>query len=88
MKRRAALLVGLANGDARAALNALEFAGRRDRGREGARAIDAAVVREAMQRRASRYDKGGDMHYDIDQRVHQIDARERPGRGASTGSRA
>ena len=40
------LLVGFANGDARAALCALEFA-------------------EAMQRRNSPYDKGGDMHYDV-----------------------
>ncbi len=33
--------------------------------RDGARTIDAALVREAMQHRGSQYDKGGDMHYDI-----------------------
>ena len=32
---------------------------------EGTRKIDATLVREAMQRRNSPYDKGGDMHYDV-----------------------
>ena len=58
------VLVGLANGDARAALNALEFAAASAAKRDGARTIDAAVVREAMQRRGTAYDKSGDMHYD------------------------
>ena len=58
-----ALLVGLANGDARAALNALEFAAAAAEHAK-AREIGAELVREAMQRRASRYDKGGDLHYD------------------------
>lgn len=57
-----ALLVGLANGDARAALSALELAAASARGEPPH--IDVAVAREAMQRRSSRYDKGGDMHYD------------------------
>ncbi len=57
------LLVGFANGDARAALSALEFAGASLP--EGTRKIDATLVREAMQRRNSPYDKGGDMHYDV-----------------------
>lgn len=56
------LLISLANGDARAALNALEFASETVRGDE--RTIDAALVREAMQRRGSQYDRAGDMHYD------------------------
>jgi len=59
-----ALLISLANGDARAALNALEFAAATAGGRGDAR-IDAALVRDAMQRRASQYDKGGDFHYDV-----------------------
>ncbi len=58
------VLVGLANGDARAALNALEFAASSATPRDGARAIDAALVREAMQRRGTAYDKSGEMHYD------------------------
>ncbi len=57
------LLVGFANGDARAALSALEFAAASLP--EGSRKIDATLVREAMQRRNSPYDKGGDMHYDV-----------------------
>jgi putative ATPase len=59
------LLISLANGDARAALNALEFAASSATARDGDGAIDAALVREAMQRRASQYDKGGEMHYDV-----------------------
>jgi putative ATPase len=58
------VLVGLANGDARAALNALEFAAASATQRDGARSIDAALVREAMQRRGTAYDKSGEMHYD------------------------
>jgi len=58
------ILVGLANGDARAALNALEFAAASAPRRDGGRTIDAALVREAMQRRSTAYDKSGEMHYD------------------------
>ncbi|HEY6326117.1 MAG TPA: replication-associated recombination protein A [Candidatus Cybelea sp.] len=58
------VLVGLANGDARVALNALEFAAASAARREGARTIDAALVREAIQRRGTAYDKSGEMHYD------------------------
>jgi putative ATPase len=59
------LLISLANGDARAALNALEFAAASATARDDGGAIDASLVHEAMQRRASQYDKGGEMHYDI-----------------------
>jgi len=59
------LLISLSNGDARAALNALEFAAASAAAREKGLAIDAALVREAMQRRSSQYDKGGEMHYDV-----------------------
>ncbi|MBV8345203.1 MAG: replication-associated recombination protein A [Candidatus Eremiobacteraeota bacterium] len=58
------VLVGLANGDARAALNALEFAAALAPHRDGLRSIDVALVREAMQRRSTGYDKSGEMHYD------------------------
>ncbi len=57
-----AALVGLSNGDARAALNALEFAAASHMGTP--HAIARAEILEAMQRRASTYDKGGDAHYD------------------------
>ena len=58
-------LVDLANGDARSALNTLEFAAsaapKRD---DGVRVVDVRTVAEALQRRATGYDKGGDAHYD------------------------
>jgi putative ATPase len=56
-------LVGLANGDARAALNALELAAATAPERSGERVIDISLVYEAMQRRSSIYDKGGEEHY-------------------------
>ncbi len=59
-----ALILNLANGDARTALNALEFAAASAPLRDGVRAIDAALAREAMQRRGVNYDKSGEMHYD------------------------
>jgi putative ATPase len=58
------VLVGLANGDARTALNALEFAAASAPLREGVPTIDASLVKEAMQRRSPQYDKAGEMHYD------------------------
>ena len=55
-------LVGLADGDARVALNALELAARFARARH-TRTIDVALVEEAAQKRALRYDKAGEEHY-------------------------
>jgi putative ATPase len=58
-------LVNLANGDARAALNTLEFAAASAPEREdGVRVIDERTIADALQRRATGYDKGGDSHYD------------------------
>lgn len=57
-------LVGLANGDARAALNALEFAASIAPRRNGTKRVDRKLVLDAMQRRATIYDKGGEAHYD------------------------
>ena len=54
-------LIGYANGDARTALNALEFAV--ETAKNGK--IDKALVLEALQRRGSTYDKGGEQHYDV-----------------------
>ena len=59
-----ATLIGLANGDARAALNALEFATASAPERNGIRDVSKKLVAEAMQRRGSTYDKGGEAHYD------------------------
>jgi putative ATPase len=58
-------LVGLANGDARAALNALEFAAASAHDVDGERVVTQDLVKDAMQRRGSTYDKGGEAHYDI-----------------------
>jgi putative ATPase len=52
-----------ADGDARRALGALEIAV--NLARSAKTAVDEAIVDEALQRRALRYDKGGDEHYDV-----------------------
>ncbi|MCB0078465.1 MAG: AAA family ATPase [Anaerolineales bacterium] len=58
-------LVNIANGDARALLNALELAVESTApNAEGRIVIDLAVAEESIQRRAVRYDKKGDAHYD------------------------
>ncbi len=64
------LLVNLANGDARFALNTLEFAAVGvEPGRPGS--ITLPLVREAAQRRAATYDKGGDDHFDAISALHK-----------------
>ncbi|HEY3378945.1 MAG TPA: replication-associated recombination protein A [Armatimonadota bacterium] len=55
-------LVQFSDGDARIALNALEEAAKLA-GKHGI--ITLAIAEQAMQRRALRYDKDGDQHYDI-----------------------
>lgn len=58
-------LAEAANGDARAALNAVELGVlTTERREDGLIHIDLAVVQECIQKRAVRYDKGGDNHYD------------------------
>ena len=58
-------LVRIAGGDARAALNALELAVESTRPDDGGAVhITLAVAEESIQRRALRYDKMGDQHYD------------------------
>ena len=59
-------LAGMANGDARVGLNALELAAALAQPDEdGARRISLALAEEAMQQRALAYDRDGDNHYDI-----------------------
>jgi putative ATPase len=60
-----AKLIGLAGGDARSALNALELATQIAASRGGDAAISPSDVEEAMQQRALRYDRAGDEHYDV-----------------------
>jgi putative ATPase len=64
------LLVNFANGDARYALNTLEFAAA-GVGYGDDRRIDAALISEAAQRRAATYDKSGDDHFDTISALHK-----------------
>ncbi len=56
-------LVERANGDARAALNSLELAANAAEA-AGLGVLTLALVEDAVQQRALRYDKAGDAHYD------------------------
>lgn len=59
-------LAGISNGDARAALNAIELAVMTtDRNEDGKIEITLKVAEECIQKRAIGYDKSGDQHYDI-----------------------
>lgn len=61
----ARFLADAANGDARAALNAVELGVlTTDRSPDGKIHIDLAAAQECIQKRAVRYDKDGDSHYD------------------------
>ncbi len=62
------LLVNLANGDARFALNTLEFAAT---GAERGGTIEDTIIAEAAQRRAAAYDKSGEQHYDTISALHK-----------------
>jgi putative ATPase len=65
-------LAGFANGDARAALNALEVAASvAPTAPDGTRAIDLPAVEDAVQRRALLYDKAGEEHYNIISALHK-----------------
>jgi putative ATPase len=58
-------LVRIADGDARSALNALELAVLSTPPEaDGTIRVDLAVAQESIQKRAVRYDKGGNEHYD------------------------
>jgi putative ATPase len=59
------LLVNVANGDARVALNAVELAAdAAEPAADGRRLVTSAAVRDALQRRTLLYDRAGDQHYD------------------------
>ena len=58
-------LIALSNGDARSALNTLELAvNGTPPDADGARRVSLDTVEDAIQRRATLYDKSGDQHYD------------------------
>lgn len=59
-------LADVANGDARAALNALELGAlTTDKNEQGEVIITLEVASECIQKRAIQYDKDGDQHYDV-----------------------
>lgn len=60
-----ASLIGLSDGDARIALNALELAALTATNRSEPARVEVRDIEEAMQRRALRYDRAGDEHYDV-----------------------
>jgi putative ATPase len=59
------------NGDARAALNLLELSVDAAPTLDGERRVDVALVRDAVQRRALRYDKGGEEHFNVISALHK-----------------
>jgi putative ATPase len=62
-------LVNIANGDARFALNTLEYASAGVK--TGGTTITVELVQEAAQRRAATYDKSGEDHYDAISALHK-----------------
>ena len=67
-----AALANLANGDARFALNTLEFAATGVlKEPDGQRVVTVDLVAEAAQRRAGTYDKSGDDHFDAISALHK-----------------
>ena len=71
-----ALLVRVADGDARAALNSLEVAASLARAPEGSRpgpgpVVTRAVMEQALQKKALVYDKCGEEHYNLISALHK-----------------
>lgn len=61
-------LIGLSNGDARAALTALDMAAATV---DGDRTITRQVISDVYQQRTILYDKGGEQHYDLISALHK-----------------
>jgi len=66
-----AAVAGLADGDARTALNILGVAATLAAPTAGARALTAALIHEAAQRKALLYDKAGEEHYNLISALHK-----------------
>jgi putative ATPase len=65
-------LITMSNNDARVALNALEVAALATPANAGGkRRISLPTIEDAIQRRALRYDKAGEQHYDIISALHK-----------------
>jgi putative ATPase len=65
------LIAGLANGDARSALNILELAVTLAPLGDGRRPVTETGIREAAQRRTLLYDKSGEEHYNLISALHK-----------------
>jgi putative ATPase len=65
------LIAGLANGDARSALNILELAVTLAQASTGEARVTEGAIREAAQRRALLYDKAGEEHYNLISALHK-----------------
>lgn len=64
-------LSDMSNGDARTALNALEFAVNASSEESGAIKVDENKIKESLQKAHLLYDKGGEQHYNIISALHK-----------------
>jgi putative ATPase len=65
-------IAGMAGGDARVALSALEFAVMTTNpGKSGIRSVSLKTAEEALQKKALVYDKAGDQHFNIISALHK-----------------
>ncbi len=65
-------LASLANGDARVALNALEFAVKSTKpNSQGKIVLDKKIIKESLQKSSYLYDKDGEQHYNIISALHK-----------------
>ena len=64
-------LAGLSNGDARVALNALEFAVKASQQKNGQVVLDKKIIKESLQKSHYLYDKAGDQHYNLISALHK-----------------
>jgi putative ATPase len=65
------LIARWANGDARAALNLLELAGRLAAAAPEANVLTPVIIQEASQQRSLLYDKAGEEHYNLISALHK-----------------
>ena len=64
-------LAGLSNGDARVALNALEFAVKASQQKNGQVVLDKKIIKESLQKSHYLYDKAGEQHYNLISALHK-----------------
>lgn len=64
-----AVLISYSSGDARIALNAIEMSA--NSLPKGEKVIDEKIMKDVLQRKIPRYDKKGDMHYDLISALHK-----------------